>query len=72
MNASHYIRNKEERCLYGARALVLGPGVIDKEEIFDSTYICLQNILTSFSKGEGGRKGKVVREGRTILIVHLN
>lgn len=49
---------------------MLGTGVMHKDEMLDSTYICFCNILTSFSKG-GRRKGKVVREGKTILIVHL-
>ena len=57
MNESGCTRNKEKSHLRQARALVLGTGVMDKDEMLDSTYICFCNIPTSFSKG-GGEEGK--------------
>ena len=70
----HHIALRTERrgtYIKPGHLLVLGIGVMGKDELFDSTCICFCNIPTSLSKGGGRRKGKVLRERKTILTVCL-
>lgn len=71
MNHTALRTRRRGTCIKPGHLLVLGIGVMGKEGLFDSTCICFWNILPSFSKGAGRRKGKVLREGKTILIEYL-
>lgn len=73
MNESHCTKNKEERHLRPAWALnVLGIGVMSKEECLIQPVFASGIFCPHSAKGEGGRrKGKVLREGKTILIEYL-